>query len=73
MPILVYFEKSHRFAALGSEAASSSTGTKKSPARAVFVISGMFQLVRSSAGFFGPLATNFGNQGQVLSYWILQL
>ncbi|MNV38353.1 hypothetical protein D3C71_1299020 [compost metagenome] len=46
---------------------------KKSPAPAVLNISGRFQLVMSSGGFFGPLATNFGNHGQVESYSILQL
>ncbi|UIY27246.1 hypothetical protein LZK76_28710 (plasmid) [Rhizobium leguminosarum] len=36
-------------------------------------ISGKFQLVMSSGGFSAPPATNFGNQGQVESYSILQL
>src|SRR4051794_1776181 len=52
---------------------TSSSGRKKSPARADWYMSLRFQLAISQNGAFGPPAVNFGNQGNPLSHEILQL
>src|SRR5271166_2536894 len=73
MPKPVTLAKSQRLAALGILGRTSSSGRKKSPARADWYMSLRFQFAISQKGFVGPPAVNFGNHGNPESHEILQL